>query len=148
MKKCSSCKLEKVEANFNKNKHTKDGLQTTCRECGSKNSKIYYSQKTTQHKADTSSRRKKKRREVRIKLDEIKAKYGCRTCDEKDSVCLEFHHLDATTKEFEIGNAARYEWAWSKIVSEINKCVCLCANCHRKLHAGKFCVTSQMLCNE
>jgi hypothetical protein len=34
------------------------------------------------------------------------------------------------------------------LVAEINKCVCLCANCHRKVHAGRFEVTDNMLCHE
>lgn len=33
------------------------------------------------------------------------------------------------------------------LVQEINKCVVLCANCHRKVHNGKIEVDESMLCD-
>lgn len=48
---------------------------------------------------------------------------------------LEFHHLDARTKEFGIGykGAAR---SWIKTKKELDKCVLVCSNCHKEIHAG------------
>ena len=48
---------------------------------------------------------------------------------------FEFHHWDARDKDFGIatGGIAR---SWKKIVAELEKCVMLCANCHREVHAG------------
>jgi Fe-S cluster biogenesis protein NfuA len=48
---------------------------------------------------------------------------------------LEFHHLDARTKEFSI-SADGILRSWQKIEAELAKCVLLCANCHRETHAG------------
>lgn len=51
------------------------------------------------------------------------------------AAAFEFHHRDARTKEFGIsqtGNPRR----WEKTVEELAKCVMLCANCHREVHAG------------
>lgn len=47
---------------------------------------------------------------------------------------LDFHHVDESTKLFDIsGSHCR---AWLVIKEELDKCVLLCSNCHRELHAG------------
>lgn len=48
---------------------------------------------------------------------------------------FEFHHRDAGTKEFAI-SADGVPRRWALIVAELGKCVLLCANCHREVHAG------------
>jgi len=45
---------------------------------------------------------------------------------------LDFHHIDKETKEFTIGTIKK--GSKEKILKEIDKCVCLCANCHREFH--------------
>ncbi len=76
------------------------------------------------------NRRRKKR-----KLDAIAYKGGkCVKCgyDEHPTV-LEFHHLDPNQKDFTIsGNHAR---KWDLVKEELDKCILLCANCHRLVHA-------------
>lgn len=49
---------------------------------------------------------------------------------------LECHHLDPTQKEFSFGQSRANIKAWSSLVPELRKCVLLCANCHREIHAG------------
>lgn len=56
---------------------------------------------------------------------------GCIVCGEKDQACLDFHHLH--NKSFTIGNQCK-DKGISSIKNEVDKCVVLCANCHRKLH--------------
>lgn len=48
---------------------------------------------------------------------------------------LEFHHTDPDGKDFAISanGACR---AWEKIKEEIDKCVLVCSNCHKEIHAG------------
>lgn len=48
---------------------------------------------------------------------------------------FEFHHRDASTKDFGIGEDGVVR-PWAAIVAELAKCVMLCANCHREVHAG------------
>ena len=46
---------------------------------------------------------------------------------------LEFHHLDPSKKDFTLGNA---DFRLKEAVEEINKCILICANCHREFHAN------------
>lgn len=34
-----------------------------------------------------------------------------------------------------VSKAVAHGWTWERVLSEIEKCEVLCANCHRKLHA-------------
>jgi hypothetical protein len=48
---------------------------------------------------------------------------------------LEFHHLESNKKDFGI-SAKGYTRSWQMIIKELDKCVLLCANCHREVHEG------------
>lgn len=48
---------------------------------------------------------------------------------------LDFHHKNAKDKEFGI-SVRGLTRSWEKIKAEIDKCVLVCANCHREIHAG------------
>ena len=48
---------------------------------------------------------------------------------------LELHHLDPTQKDFGISHKG-YTRSWEKVKGEADKCILLCANCHREVHAG------------
>lgn len=48
---------------------------------------------------------------------------------------LDLHHKDSTTKEFGISSSGLTR-SWEKNKSEADKCVLLCATCHREIHAG------------
>lgn len=49
---------------------------------------------------------------------------------------LEFHHLNSDDKERGLAGMIVNPSAWNKIVTELRKCVCLCANCHREVHGN------------
>lgn len=83
------------------------------------------------------TRNKAYRAEKKRKLDEIKATAGCAHCPETDPVCLDFHHIDPTTKKATISRLYAGTWGWPVIEAEIAKCIVLCANCHRKEHARR-----------
>lgn len=81
-------------------------------------------------KAVLNHRRKTKAKAVAYKGGKCQA-CGYDRCQE----AFDFHHLDPKQKEFGIGaNGATRSWA--KLQIELDKCILLCANCHRELHAG------------
>ena len=49
---------------------------------------------------------------------------------------LEFHHLDPTEKEFSFGGARANIISWKRMIVELRKCIMVCSNCHREIHAG------------
>jgi formate-dependent nitrite reductase cytochrome c552 subunit len=60
----------------------------------------------------------------------------CHGCDNSFPPQLfEFHHWSAREKSFGIATKGIAR-SWEKIVAELDKCVMLCANCHREVHAG------------
>lgn len=78
------------------------------------------------------AKRRKKVREMAINY-----KGGrCMLCGYKKCIqALEFHHLDTSRKDFSISDKG-YARSWEKVKDEIEKCILICANCHRELHAG------------
>jgi len=47
---------------------------------------------------------------------------------------LEFHHNDLSKKDFGISEKG-YTRSWKRVMEELDKCIMICANCHRELHA-------------
>jgi transcription elongation factor Elf1 len=75
----------------------------------------------------------KRRRKVRIMAVEYKGG-KCVFCGyDKYVGALDFHHLE--DKSFGI-SAKGYTRSWEAVKEELNKCILVCANCHRELHAG------------
>ncbi len=48
---------------------------------------------------------------------------------------LDFHHVDPATKEFGISDKGMTR-SWEKIKAELDKCILVCANCHREITLG------------
>jgi len=94
--------------------------------------KYYASSKHTQ---DSAKRRAKIRRDVvSTWLREYKKQSICEKCGENHPACLEFHHVNPNNKEIEISRAVTNNWSINRLQIELGKCVCLCCNCHRKIH--------------
>ncbi len=77
----------------------------------------------------------KRRKDVRRKLIEYKGgqcvKCGYSNCGD----ALDLHHVDASQKEFGISSRGLTR-SWTKVKAEADKCILVCANCHREIHAG------------
>lgn len=59
----------------------------------------------------------------------------CQCCGyDKCLDALEFHHLDENTKEHKPAYII-IRWSFEKAKKELDKCILVCANCHREIHA-------------
>ena len=60
---------------------------------------------------------------------------GCSNCGyNKNHAALDFHHIDESAKTFQLDIRSLSNRTMSKIKDEANKCILLCANCHREHH--------------
>ncbi len=95
----------------------------------------YHKKKSKEHyqkyKQQYNERNQLQKQQTRKIIAEAKQN-GCSICNEREPACLDFHHLggkDMTVSSMLGMNEQR-------VKDEISKCVVLCANCHRKHHAG------------
>lgn len=139
MKRCNKCGLKKALDQFNKKSSRKDGRQAKCRECSNKYCRSHYRDNTDAEKARIKSRRQ----EIKDRFEEFKSGQCCVVCGESEICCLDFHHLDPDQKDVDIAIAVNWGYGWERIQEEVSKCVVLCANCHRKVHAGKLELVTQ-----
>jgi len=77
------------------------------------------------------------RRQRNWKIKCIEHKGGkCLLCGYyKHLEALDFHHLDPSKKEISLSQARMA--SFEKIKTELNKCILVCSNCHREIHADK-----------
>ena len=111
---CTKCGIEKPITDFHKAGLTATGKQryrSTCKLCANKVEAERYQQK-------------------RNFINNHKDK--CAKCGDTRQYVLDFHHRDETEKEFTIGKLKKKDC--QVLQNEINKCILLCANCHREFH--------------
>lgn len=77
------------------------------------------------------------KRRRKIKLMAIEYKGGkCQICSyNKYPGGLDLHHIDPKTKHFGIADKGHTR-SWEKVKTELDKCILVCANCHREIEAG------------
>lgn len=76
------------------------------------------------------------KRRRKIKLMAIEYKGGrCQICGyNKYPGALDLHHINGK-KDFGIGDKG-YTRSWERTKKELDKCILVCANCHREIEAG------------
>ena len=103
---------------------------------------IWYTLKSMPKKRTYADRREymieavaKRRR--KIKAMAVNYKGGkCVICGYSKCIeALDFHHINPKTKEFGLGLGGLTR-SWDRVRKEADKCVLICANCHREIHAG------------
>lgn len=73
------------------------------------------------------------RRNVKRRLIEYKGG-KCQICGYNRCInALEFHHLDPNEKDFTISGGTK---SFESLKPEVDKCILVCSNCHREIHAG------------
>ena len=77
------------------------------------------------------------KRRRKIKLLSVQYKGGkCQVCGyDKYVGALDLHHVDCDQKSFSIGDKG-YTRSWEITRKELDKCILVCANCHREIEAG------------
>lgn len=119
MKQCTDCKESKELAEFYQSATHRGGVMCYCKEC--------FNARCQQ-------------RWVQRKLKAIRYLGSqCKDCGlpiaNSHYAVFEFHHLDATQKD---ANWTKMRLRSQKAIqAELDKCVLLCANCHRIRHAYK-----------
>ena len=68
-------------------------------------------------------------------FQEYKSHLECEICGEDRTSCLDFHHVGE--KKENIGNMALHGFSVESILKEIEKCIVVCANCHRMIHSNE-----------
>ena len=92
---------------------------------------------------------KRKRKDGTLKLTKKKKKIKmilaakdvpCDVCQQRfDPCCMDFHHRNPAEKKYEIADYNKFGLKY--LQEELDKCIPLCACCHRKVHAGLVSLT-------
>ncbi len=115
---CIQCQEQKPESAFDKDRRKTTGRHSHCKEC-----------------------RRERVREIRnlkMRPAEEAKKVGCLYCTENRTVCLDLHHEKSDDKLFCINRRGVDKYTMDEIKAEIQKCIIVCSNCHRLIHAGQI----------
>ncbi|MBS3083547.1 hypothetical protein J4423_01970 [Candidatus Pacearchaeota archaeon] len=77
---------------------------------------------------------KKRKFEIKLWYVNQKKNLSCINCKESHPAVIDFHHKMGFKKENEISFMVANGYSIPIIEKEIEKCIVLCANCHRKEH--------------
>jgi predicted metal-binding protein len=90
-------------------------------------------QETSRNNECGTCRAKKRRRNHKLKASAL---FGSKCLYCRYNKCLDaldFHHINEETKTFSL--SANWHLSWDKIEKELEKCILICANCHREIHS-------------
>lgn len=141
LKDCMRC--QKQNAEHGRDKKRKDGAQAVCKECRRAEGRAGYLKNPEPYKQRAHRQRCTNRDELKKVMDNLR-ETGCKICGEQETCCLDFHHLFG--KDMHVTRASGR--GKTKFKEEVMKCVIVCANCHRKAHAGRINISASDLCSE
>jgi hypothetical protein len=131
MKTCSKCKTEKEESEFFFKNKKKNILHSCCKECKREIDRISYNE----NKNDRKNKVRKLANETIIKVRKFFIEYKktkkCEICGESRWYVLDFHHIK--DKDYNISGMIK-RGSIELLVKELEKCIPVCANCHREIH--------------
>lgn len=130
MKQCCRCKEVKSLEEFNKKTSNKDGLERYCKDCHRSKNRNHYNNNKQRYVEQAL----KYKREYVAWYKAVKAELRCERCGEDHPATLDFHHPDPSIKEGEVSQMIASMASKQTVLEEINKCIVLCSNCHRKEH--------------
>lgn len=113
---CTKCGRELPIEQFNFRDKSKGTRRADCKECHSGHMKAKYQEKKQE-------------------IQQVKTGWSCQKCGyNKCPEALDFHHTDPSQKETTIARMIANSYSLEKAMEEIQKCIVLCANCHREFH--------------
>jgi NAD-dependent dihydropyrimidine dehydrogenase PreA subunit len=124
---CSKCKEFLSIHQFSRSKNRRYGLYDWCKNCHSET-----------RKGNKQIQRTAKLRAASL-ISHYKKKLGgcCAKCGyAKSQYGLDFHHVTPGEKEFELSALISRGSAHEVIMAEIDKCILLCATCHREIESN------------
>ena len=143
---CTKCKTEKPISEYYPKIKSRAGLQSACKSCLIElNKKRYKENKYVRTMAKLTA--KESRDRLLIITNSIKLKYKCCFCNETEVCCLDFHHKNEKDKDTEVAYL-RLAKSKTRLITEINKCIVVCSNCHRKIHNNILDCSNKELCKE
>ena len=112
---CTKCGKELPLTDFHWRNKAKGIKRSECKYCHND----YMNQKNAQN------------REI---VHNLKQNSCCAKCGENRWYVLDYHHLNPEEKEATIARLTSNKYKLEDIQKEVNKCIVLCANCHREFH--------------
>jgi hypothetical protein len=134
LRRCGGCGEWKSASDFAWRRRSRGQLDNLCRPCRSEYHRQHYEANRDRYVAQARDRKRALALQRTAYLIEDFRSHPCVDCGEPDPVVLEFDHL--RDKSFNIGQALPYR-RWPSILAEIEKCVVVCANCHRRRTARR-----------
>jgi hypothetical protein len=114
-KVCTKCHQELPITDFNYRNKAKGTRRSECKYCHTKYMRDKYQEK-------------------KVIVQQWKTELCCAKCGESRGYVLDYHHIDPSQKEDTIARMISNNYTLDKVKQEIEKCICLCANCHREFH--------------
>lgn len=93
-------------------------------------------QKLEKRRAKDREWTRSRRQAIKAYLDDLRNPAKCVLCTEHENCTLDFHHLDPSQKDITVSRTVANKWSTERLQTEVDKCVIICSNCHRKVHAG------------
>jgi len=100
-----------------------------CRPCRADYKHEHYANNRARYVEQAGRRRQSMLLQRTIQLVAFFRSHPCADCGETEPVVLEFDHRGDKTVEITRGIRER---SWSAVLTEIDKCDVVCANCHRR----------------
>lgn len=134
IKQCTKCGIKAFNEEglelFNKDKRLPYGRTSICKKCCA----IKHNKWMRDNRDKLNNWRRIDFKNKQEKLASYIGGIKCNKCGFTHSTFapFDFHHIDPSTKDVSISDAINR--SWNNLVKEVDKCILLCATCHRLEH--------------
>lgn len=127
-KACRKCGETKPLSSFHPNKSCKDGVVGTCRDCTRVRVLDWIDRDRVSYREKINKRNRDRKRQIVEHFGDV-----CHDCVKTyPQYVYEFHHLDPSGKD--VNPSRALTWSEDRMWKELEKCIMLCANCHKIRH--------------